>query len=275
MSRITVLGNFSVDRVDSRPPSPGGCPVFAVMAFKALHCDGRVVARMCPGDQWLFDELLKGEGDLISALPAETTSAFGLRYTDGRRTLTVDAISDPWTVEDVEAAAIDTDWVHVSPLLRSDFPSPVLASIAAAGHRISYDGQGLARLPKLGSLQLDGEFDPTLLREVTVLKLNSEEASALAGGDFIQATAERLGVPEILVTFGADGCDLYVEGKRSHVPARPITGVHTTGTGDAFMVSYLADRAEGTPPFAAASHASSIVADLLEKRRAAEAGLQV
>lgn len=243
------------------------------MAFRTLRRDGRVVARMCPEDRWLFNELLKSEGELISALPAETTSAFGLRYTGGRRTLTVDAISDPWTVADVEEAAIDTDWVHVSPLLRSDFPSPVLASVAAAGHRISYDGQGLVRLPKLGSLQLDDEFDRALLREVTVLKLNGEEAAALAGGEFTPAIAERLGVPEILVTFGAKGCDLYLDGEKTYIPARPIADVHTTGTGDVFMVSYLADRAEGALPVAAARAASSVVADLLERRRAAEASL--
>jgi sugar/nucleoside kinase (ribokinase family) len=243
------------------------------MAFKALCRDGRVIARMCPEDRWLFNELLESEGDLISALSTETTSAFGLRYTSGRRTLTVDAISDPWTINDVEAAAIDTDWVHVSPLLRSDFPSPVLGSIAAAGRRISYDGQGLVRLPKLGSLQLDDEFDHALLREVTVLKLNGEEAAALAGGEFTPEIAERLGVSEILVTFGSDGCDLYLDGEKSYIPTRPITDVHTTGTGDAFMVSYLADRAEGVQPVAAARTASSVVADLLEGRRAAEASL--
>jgi len=274
LSQVTVLGNFSIDRVDDRPPSAGGCPVFALMALKSLRRDGRVIARMAPQDGWLFDALLSDADELAVGLAAETTSAFGLRYTDGRRVLTVDAISDPWTVADIEAAEIKTNWVHVAPLLRGDFPSPVLEAIAAAGHLISYDGQGLVRAPRRGSLQLDGKFDRALLRWITVLKLNGEEAAALGGGEFDQAQAERLEVSEILVTFGAEGCDLYLEGRKAHIPARPITGVHTTGTGDAFMVAYLSDRAEGVLPVAAAENASSVVADLLEKRRMTEGAEQ-
>ncbi|HEU4706968.1 MAG TPA: PfkB family carbohydrate kinase [Solirubrobacterales bacterium] len=274
MAEVTVLGNFSIDRIDERPPSPGGCPVFAVMAFQALRRQGRVVARLAAEDRWLYDDLLGDAEELISTLTTGTTSAFGLRYVAGRRTLTVDAIGEPWSVAEVKAAAVDTEWVHVSPLLRSDFPPSVLASLSAAGHRISYDGQGLVRVPELGSLRLDDDFDRTLLRSVTVLKLNGEEADALGGESFDPATARRLGVPEILVTFGADGCDLYLEGEKTYIPARPITDIHTTGTGDAFMVSYLADRAEGVPPADAAHHASSVVADLLEKRRATESGLR-
>ena len=39
----------------------------------------------------------------------------------------------------------------------------------------------------------------------------------LAGGPFDTPTATRLGIAEILVTFGAGGCDLYLDGERNHL----------------------------------------------------------
>ncbi len=270
MSGLTVLGNFSVDHVDERPPSPGGCPVFAAMALKELRRSGRVVGRLARGDRGLFRKFLDGQDQPISPLWTETTSGFGLRYDRGERVLTVNAVSEPWCEADIEAANIETTWVHLAPLLRNDFQAELLSLVASRGHRISFDGQGLVRAPRLGPLRLDGSFDLEILASVEVLKLNREEADALAGGVFDDAVAEQLGIAEILVTFGLQGCDLYLKGNRSHVPARPVTGVQTTGTGDAFMVSYLADRAAGLEPLAAAENASTLVADLLEERRAAE-----
>ena len=69
---------------------------------------------------------------------------------------------------------------------------------------------------------MDGEFDRALLDPIEVLKLNQEEADALAGGPFDTPTATRLGIAEILVTFGAGGCDVYLDGDRNHIPARAV-----------------------------------------------------
>ena len=184
--------------------------------------------------------------------------------------MNVNAIGEPWAEPEIDAAEIGTEWVHLAPLLRGDFPLTFLRALSARGHRISLDGQGLVRVPRLGPLHLDSEFDRALLDPIEVLKLNQEEADALAGGPFDTPTATRLGIAEILVTFGAGGCDLYLDGDRNHIPARAVSGVQTTGTGDAFMVSYLADRAADLPPLEAAKRASDMVADILEERRTAE-----
>ncbi|HVW45410.1 MAG TPA: PfkB family carbohydrate kinase [Solirubrobacterales bacterium] len=268
---VTVLGNFSVDYVDDGPPTPGGCPVFAAMALHATGHPGRVVARLAREDLALFEPIFDRYGELISPLWTTQTSSFELRYHDGGRRMTVKAVSAPWGEADLEAAAIGTGWVHLAPLLRGDFPLGFLQALTARGHRISLDGQGLVRAPRLGPLRIDDDFDRALLGPVEVLKLGRDEAEALAGGPFDTPTATRLGVAEILVTFGAGGCDLYLDGERHHVPARAIADVQTTGTGDAFMVSYLADRAAGLPPLRAAERASAVVATILEARRTADA----
>jgi sugar/nucleoside kinase (ribokinase family) len=267
---VTVLGNFSVDYVDDGPPTPGGCPVFAAMALEAMGHPGRVVARLSPDDLPLFQPIFDHYGELIAPLWTPRTSSFALRYQDGGRRMNVNSIGEPWAESEIGAAAIGTEWVHLAPLLRGDFPLKFLEALAARGHRISLDGQGLVRVPRLGRLHLDGEFDRGLLDPIEILKLNQEEADALVGGPFDTPTATRLGIAEILVTFGGGGCDLYLDGDRNHIPARAVADVQTTGTGDAFMVSYLADRAAGVAPLDAARRASAMVADILEERRTAE-----
>jgi sugar/nucleoside kinase (ribokinase family) len=270
MTPITVLGNLSVDHVDDGPPSPGGCPSFSGVALAASGGAGRVIARGADGDRPIFSDLLDNFPVAISVLAGEVTSAFSLRYpTDyDERSLTVDAIGDPWQPADIEAADIDSRWVHVSPLLRSDFPPETLRALAASGRHLSYDGQGLVRIPAVGELRMDAAYDPAILDSVRVLKLAEEEAHIVAGGPFDAAAAERVGVPEILVTFGAGGCDLYIGGRVQHIPAvGPVGGVHTTGAGDIFTVAYVAGRAKGAPPEEAAHRASELVARMLQARR--------
>jgi sugar/nucleoside kinase (ribokinase family) len=269
---VTVLGNLAVDRVDAAPPSPGGCPSFAFRAFEAVGVDGHVVTRCAQGDWPLFERLLDGRANCVTVLPAAKTSAFGLCYSGDTCVMTVDAIGEQWTPDDVAAGGLETEWVHVAPLLRSDFPAETLARLVAMGHRISYDGQGLIRVPTTGELTVDTAYDRGMLELLSVLKLNEAEASVVAGGIFDVRVAVGLGVGEILVTLGSHGCDVYVDGEVTHVPARPIRGVHATGAGDTFMVAYLTGRASGAEPVPAALGASELVAKMLEERRVNSGG---
>ena len=268
MSRIAVIGNVARDRVDDGPPTPGGCPSFAALALRMLDREGQIVTRFAPRDRELFAPLLAGLGVPVEVLPARTTSGFGLLYEGRRRTMTVDAIGDEWSPDDVAAVAADAGWVHVAPLLRSDFPAATLAALAAPGRRVSLDGQGLVRVPRVGPLAVDADFDPALLEPLAVLKLAEDEAAVLARGRFGAEDAARLGVPEVLLTLGEEGCVVFAGGPPTWVPAAwPVLGVQTTGAGDVFMVGYVAARSDGRPPAAAAAEASELVARMLEERK--------
>ena len=264
---VTVLGNLAVDRIDGRPPSAGGCPSFAALPLEAIG-GGRIVTRAALADAPLFDDVLQGSGVPVELLAAGATSGFGMHYDGDVRTMTVDAIGPVWSTDDLDAAEIQTDWVHVAPLLRTDFPAATLAALAARGHRVAYDGQGLVRAATLGPLQVDAAFDHAIFASLTLLKLADDEAAVITGGAFAEADAVRLGVPEIVVTYGSRGCDLFVDGVRTHVPpAFPVTGVHATGAGDTFTVAYVAARARGDAPRDAAEAASQLVSELLQVRR--------
>jgi sugar/nucleoside kinase (ribokinase family) len=265
---VTVLGNLSVDHVDDGPPSPGGCPAFAGIALRALGRSGRIVTRCADDDLPLFRGVLDALPVPWERLSAETTSSFALRYHGDDRDMTVDAIGPVWDPSDIETARIDSRWVHIAPLLRSDFPADALRRLAADGRLVSFDGQGLVRTPRLGTLTLDAEFDPAVLASIQVLKLADDEVEALTGGEFDVAAAHRFGVPEILVTHGSGGSDLYIDGEHTKVPATwRVSGVQATGAGDMFSVSYVAGRALGHEPEQAAADAARFVAEQLDLRR--------
>jgi len=265
---VTVIGSVAVDHIDDAPRSPGGCPSFATIALTAFPGPGRIVTRWAARDSALFTDLASTHQPPITVLPSSTTSACGLKYSGDRRLMTIDAIGDEWTLSELRGVAIDTTWVHVAPLVRSDFAVAALRGLAK-GHRLAYDGQGLVRAPRVGVMKLDSAYDPAILNVISVLKMAEEEAEVVAGERFGLEAAHRLRVPEIVVTFGAEGCDLYVGGRMRHVPAaRRVLDVQSTGAGDVFTVAYVCGRARGDEPLEAARNASRLVAEMLEARRA-------
>lgn len=265
---VTVLGNLAIDVINGAPRSPGGCASFAGVALEVSPGSCRIVAMGAEQDHVLFDPLLERFGDLVQVISSERTSAFRLDYDDvDHRHMSVDAIGPVWGPAEVAAADPDTTWVHLAPLLRTDFPPATLALLAARGHHVAYDGQGLVRADRLGPLVEDRHFPADLLAHVGMLKLAEDEAVVVADGPFDAEVAERLGVPEIVVTYGSAGCDIYTGGGVTRVPAAwRVLDVQTTGAGDMFTASYVAGRAAGADPRRAAERASRLVAAELEKR---------
>jgi sugar/nucleoside kinase (ribokinase family) len=267
--RVAVVGNLARDVVDGGAPSPGGCPFFAAEAFRRLGEEGQIVTRFAERDRTLFAPALAGLGTPVTLLPATSTSGFSLDYEGEERVMGVTGIGQTWEPDDAAALDPGVSWVHVAPLLRSDFPAATLAALAD-GRRLSLDGQGLVRSPALGALTSDADFDPAVLASITTLKLSEEEARTVAGGPFDRSTAASLGVPEVLLTLGSHGAVLFTAGTDTFVPAAwPVFGVQTTGAGDAFMVGYATARTDGADPVEAAGRASRLVAEMLEERKRA------
>jgi len=265
---VTVLGNLAVDVINAGERSPGGCASFSGVALEASGGHGRIVALAADKDRSLFAPLLSRFRGILRILSADRTSSIRLDYVDvDHRRMSVDAIGPVWGAPEIEAADPDTTWVHLAPLLRTDFPPETLALLAERGHRVAYDGQGLVRADRLGPLVVDRHYPPELLDNIDVLKLAEDEALIVADGPFDASTAQRLAVPEILVTYGSEGCDIYTENGCVRVPAAwRVEDVQTTGAGDMFTSCYVANRAVGADPRRAAEVASQLVASELEGR---------
>ena len=269
MSRVAVVGNLARDRIDGGPPQAGGCPFFAALALRLLGREGQIVTRCSDADRPLFNGPVDALGVPVTILSSEHTSGFDHFYDGEIRRTKVTAVGDPWAPADAAHLDPDVRWVHVAPLLRSDFPPETLAALASGGRPVSLDAQGLVREPRIGPLQQNASFDPAALTAVSVLKLSEEEARTVGGGAFGAATAQSLGVPEILATLGSRGEDVWVDGLITHVPTKPVLGVETTGAGDAFMVGYAAARVDGALPVEAAYEASALVIRMLRERKRA------
>jgi sugar/nucleoside kinase (ribokinase family) len=250
---IALIGNLSRDELPGRPPQVGGGSYHGARALHRLRVPARVVARCALVDRELLLPPLVSLGTPVRYVPGESTAAFSFHYEGDRRVMRVDSFGDTWAPGDLPALPA-VRWAHVAPLGRDEFP---LATIAALARRcrVSLDGQGLVRVPELGPLRLDDDFDRELLQHVWVLKLAEEEADVL--GD-----PSALGVREVIVTHGSRGATLYLRGHSERVPARAIPG-DPTGAGDAFATAYVVARNAGFAPAGAARRATAVVASLL------------
>jgi sugar/nucleoside kinase (ribokinase family) len=247
---VAVVGNLSLDRIDGGPPRIGGGPYHAARGLRLVGGEAVVVTRCADSDRRVLLPQLARLGVPFRLLAAERTTAFALDYVGESRTLSVDAIGHSWTPRDARALDRSVRWVHVAPLLRSDFPADTVAELAR-GRRVLFDAQGLVRRAELGPLRLDADFDPDLLRHVSILKVAEDEAGVI--GD-----VHALGVPEVVVTYGSRGSTVFANGRETRVPAFPLPR-NPTGAGDAFSAAYLVARAAGHSPTAAARRATAVV----------------
>jgi sugar/nucleoside kinase (ribokinase family) len=257
-----VIGPLARDVVDGHAARIGGGPWHAARALRALQQPAMVVAKCGEAERRSYLRSLATLGLSVSLAATGETTAFAFHYdTAGHREMRVDAIGEPWSDgDDPERVLRRVEWVHVSPLLRDDFLPETLERLARR-RRLLLDGQGLVRARRLGPLVLDADFDRALLRHVSILKLAEEEAQAILGGADLEEL-RGLGVPEVVVTFGAGGSLVLTRDAALRVAARPARG-DPTGAGDAFSVAYLGARAGGHRPISAARRASALVSALL------------
>jgi len=253
---LALVGNLSRDVVDGGPPRIGGGPYYAARAWRALGTRGTIFTRCGPEDRHAYVRLLTALGLPVVSLEGAATTSFSFHYEGDTRIMTVVQPGDTWTTADADVVP-PGGWIHVAPLLRSDFPAETLAALARGRH-LSLDGQGLVRAAETGPLRLDADFDPAVLEHVQILKLAEEEAEVVGAID-------KLDVAEVLVTFGERGSRVYHNGRVEDVGAWPVA-MDPTGSGDAFSAAYLAGRAQGLAPVSAARQATGVVGALLTGR---------
>jgi sugar/nucleoside kinase (ribokinase family) len=264
---LAIVGHTALDIVDGSSPRPGGVPLYAARALRALGEHALIVTRCAEQDRELLRPLY-ALGLPVVWRAEEQTPVFHLRNRGDAREIEIGALGSPWTPDDaggwVEAALGGVDWIHAGPLWRGDFPAETLHQLAR-GRRLSFDGQGLVRPGRVGPVERDADVDLSLLRHVDVLHLSGSEAEAL-GVALDERSLRLLDVPEIVVTLGSSGSVVYADDLAEHVPAQPVDMVDPTGSGDAFIAIYVASRRRGHEPASAARRATRLVHRLLTGR---------
>jgi sugar/nucleoside kinase (ribokinase family) len=260
---LAIVGNLARDLI-AGGQRVGGGPFHAARGLHKLGEAATIVTKV--SDRSLLPPLEELGLD-VRCHDARLTPTFSISYRGDDRQMQVEELGDPWTPEEMRGwvadALGDATWIHVAPLLRSDFPAASLAELAG-GRRVLLDAQGLVREPRLGPLAENADYDPEILRHLTVLKLAEEEARIVLP-DLERESLAGLGVPEVLVTFGSKGSLVFADGRIERVEARPVDA-DATGAGDAFSATYLASRAAGVGPVEAANRAARLVESLLADR---------
>lgn len=82
----------------------------------------------------------------------------------------------------------------------------------------------------------------SVLNEVDFLKVSEDELKFLTSENDIDTGVKKLSqykIPLIIVSLGNNGCVVYYENGRQHVPSIEVNTVDTTGAGDAFVAGML------------------------------------
>ena len=202
----------------------------------------------------------------VTCLDGESTSTFAFRYEGDVRHFEIVAVGDSWSPAEARelrrGPLAGVEWLHVGPVLRSEFPPETLEELAS-GRRLSYDGHGLVRRPEPGPLHLDADFDPAAAPARLDPQARRGGGASPPPGRSSPRRWRRSGRGRCSVTFGSRGALVVVDGKAERVEAHPVLDADPTGSGDAFAAGYLASRSAGLAPVAAARRATSLVGTLL------------
>ena len=87
------------------------------------------------------------------------------------------------------------------------------------------------------------EITAKLLPLADLLVVNEGEAASLVA--MVGTSYEALGLPHLIITYGAKGAEYIGEEGRFHVPAPSVKAVNTTGAGDTYLGFLLAQLSNG------------------------------
>jgi fructokinase len=146
-------------------------------------------------------------------------------------------------------------WLHVCSIALSAEPSrsttfTAMEKIKRAGGRVSFDPNIRLDLWQ-DQDQLHSCLDRAL-RLANVVKLSEEELIFISGSDDIAlgiaSITERYQPELLLVTQGKAGVIAAFQQQFTHLSAKPVVSVDTTGAGDAFVAGLLASLAANGMP---------------------------
>lgn len=157
----------------------------------------------------------------------------------------------------LEKANPETDWVLLQN--ETNLTSEIAKSAKERGFKVAY-----AAAPFIAKTTV------ALLPFVDLLAVNEGEAAALS--KYLGVTLDEIPVRQLLITMGASGSELReANGEKTSCSAFRVDAVDTTGAGDTFLGSFLAQLSQGQSSETSLRYASAASAIQVTREGAATA----
>jgi|AGTN01.3.fsa_nt_gi Sugar kinases, ribokinase family len=275
---LAVVGHFSVDTLNlptRKAPFVilGGATTYTTLAAKNLEAQASIISRVGEHFPQAYLWWLKQEGVDVSAVnryPSEATTGFELTYSQDftGRTLKLKSKGKPLTLGDIPEG-FHAKAVHLGPIA-NEVPIEVAEQLKKCCEILSLDPQGCTR-----SFDAEGnvyenaaEVDNDIFSLINIYKSSKDEIYALTGEPELKPAIRAIhdvGVETVIVTNGAKGAVLSVEGAQYNVGAcHSDVLVDPTGAGDVFIGGFLTEYLKGKEPLwcgAVGSAAASLIVE--------------
>lgn len=161
----------------------------------------------------------------------------------------------------LQPAHLPQDWpaaaiIHLAPIANEISPD-LIATLSLTSPFLCLTPQGWLR-----TWDAQGHISPCAWPEAEQI-LPLARAVVLSQEDLPDAAALetfRTFARLLVVTAGADGCDVYVDGVEHHVPVAPVPEVEATGAGDIFAAAFFIRLYQTDNPLGSAHFANQIAA---------------
>jgi sugar/nucleoside kinase (ribokinase family) len=186
---------------------------------------------------------------------------FENRYTSQGRSQILHAASQPIELQDIPESWHSAPIIHLGPVLK-EIPE---AFVMAFPHAlIGVTPQGWMRSweePLPAAIRYEPWLpQPTILQRINALVLSIEDVQ----GDEALVAAYAHDCSIVVLTRGAKGATLFLQGVPYTITAHPASEKDPTGAGDVFAASLFCALQQGTEPLSAANFAAKIAAASVE-----------
>jgi sugar/nucleoside kinase (ribokinase family) len=251
---VAVIGHLSIDTIllPSRT-APfvvlGGSAAYASFAAKRLEATASVISKVGGNFPEAYLWWLRQEGIDLSGvikLADEPTTCFELSYNVdlSDRVLKLKSKGAPINLADVPAD-LQAKAIHIAPIA-NEVSFEVVEHLKHCADVLSLDPQGLLRsFDEAGNVTENASIDTRIFSLINIYKSSQNEIYTLTGESELKPAIKAIhdvGVETVIVTMGAKGSVLSVEGAQYNIAAcSSQVVVDPTGAGDVFIGGFLTE----------------------------------
>ena len=251
---VAVIGHLSIDTILlPQRTAPfvvlGGAATYTSFAAKRLEATASVISKVGGNFPEAYLWWLRQEGVDISGvtkLTDEQTTCFELNYNAdlSDRTLKLKSKGTPINLADIPSD-LQAKAIHIAPIA-NEVSFEVVEHLKQCADILSLDPQGLLRsFDEAGNVTENASLDTRIFSLINIYKSSQNEIYTLTGESELKPAIRAIhdvGVETVIVTMGAKGSLLSVEGAQYNVAACPSQVlVDPTGAGDVFMGGFLTE----------------------------------